>query len=91
MAKKAAVKRDPAPKQPAITPRQREIFEYLREVIVARLWGQRTLAEIAELTETSVSTVHRRYYAALASVRARLTTWIPIRDHTTPNQTIRNE
>ncbi|MFO1040804.1 MAG: transcriptional repressor LexA [Planctomycetaceae bacterium] len=47
MAKKAAAKNDPAPKQPAITPRQREIFEYLREVIVARGYGP-TVREIAQ-------------------------------------------
>lgn len=43
-----------------------------REVIVARLWSGLTFAEIAELTETSTSTAHRRYAEGLASLRARL-------------------
>jgi RNA polymerase sigma factor (sigma-70 family) len=43
-----------------------------RETIVARLWGGRTLQEIAELTGTSTSTVHRRYQAGLSAMRERL-------------------
>lgn len=47
MAKKAVAKPRPNPKQPAITARQREIFEYLREMIVARGYGP-TVREIAQ-------------------------------------------
>lgn len=47
MAKKGVASSRTAPKQPAITPRQREIFEFLREMIVARGYGP-TVREIAE-------------------------------------------
>lgn len=47
MAKKAAAKPRALHQQPAITPRQREIFEYLREKIVARGYGP-TVREIAQ-------------------------------------------
>jgi RNA polymerase sigma-70 factor (ECF subfamily) len=43
-----------------------------REVIVARLWGNLTFDEIAQLTGLSKATAHRRYEAALAALRARL-------------------
>ena len=43
-----------------------------RETIVARLWGGRTLQEIADLTGTSTSTVHRWYQAGLSALRERL-------------------
>ncbi len=41
----------------------------LREIISARLWGELTLAEIAELTELSISTVFRRYELGLHQLR----------------------
>ncbi len=44
----------------------------LREVIVARLWGGLSLEEVAELTNSSTSTVHRRCQAGLAALRERL-------------------
>jgi len=43
-----------------------------REVIVARLWSGMTFDEIAELTGSSSSTVHRRYAEGLASLREKL-------------------
>ena len=43
-----------------------------REVIVARLWGGLSLEQIAELTGSSTSTVHRRYQTGLAALRERL-------------------
>ena len=43
-----------------------------REVIVARLWGGRTLEEIAALAGCSVSTAHRRYEAGIRALRERL-------------------
>ena len=43
-----------------------------REVVVARLWGGMTFAEIGELLGLSDSTVHRRYQEALAALRERL-------------------
>jgi len=42
-----------------------------RETIVARLWGGLSLEEIAELTGSSTSTVHRRYHSGLAALRER--------------------
>jgi RNA polymerase sigma factor (sigma-70 family) len=47
-----------------------------REVIVARLWGGRTLEQIAATAGCSVSTAHRRYEAGIAALRERLgVTW----------------
>ena len=43
-----------------------------RETIVARLWGGRSLDEIATLTGASTSTVHRWYHAGLSALRERL-------------------
>ena len=43
-----------------------------RETIVARLWSDLTFEEIAELTETSTSTAHRRYVEGLANLRERM-------------------
>jgi RNA polymerase sigma factor (sigma-70 family) len=43
-----------------------------REVIVARLWGGLSLAEIAGLTGSSVSTTHRWYQQGIAALRERL-------------------
>ncbi|MCC6127027.1 MAG: RNA polymerase sigma factor [Pirellulales bacterium] len=43
-----------------------------RETLVARLWGGLTFEEIAELTGSSTSTVHRRYQAGLSALRERL-------------------
>lgn len=46
--------------------------EAQREVVVARLWGGLTFAEIGRLIGTNDSTAHRRYEAALAELRKRL-------------------
>jgi RNA polymerase sigma-70 factor (ECF subfamily) len=40
-----------------------------REVIVLRLWSGLTLAEIADVMNVGVSTVHARYSAAVESLR----------------------
>ena len=40
-----------------------------REVIVLRIWGERSFEEIAELIGKSTSTAHRRFEAALQSLR----------------------
>jgi repressor LexA len=47
MAKKGIAKSETRPPQPAITARQREIFEYLREKIIARGYGP-TVREIGQ-------------------------------------------
>lgn len=53
-----------------------EIEGNLREVVVARVWGNLNFEAIAELAGTSVSTAHRRYEAGLQALRNRLgITW----------------
>jgi RNA polymerase sigma-70 factor (ECF subfamily) len=44
----------------------------LREVLVARLWGQLSLEEVAKLCGISTATAFRRYAAALQCLRAKL-------------------
>ncbi|WP_254508762.1 RNA polymerase sigma factor [Anatilimnocola floriformis] len=44
----------------------------LREVVVARVWGNLGFEEIAELIGTSLSTAHRRYEAGLQALRTQL-------------------
>jgi len=48
-----------------------------RETIVARLWSGLTFTEIAQLTETSTSTAHRRYVEGLTALKERLVTPCP--------------
>jgi RNA polymerase sigma-70 factor (ECF subfamily) len=43
-----------------------------REVITLHLWGGLTFAEIAEVVDSSASTVHRWYLAGLNQLRERL-------------------
>lgn len=43
-----------------------------RETIVARLWGGLSYQQIAELTGSSTSSVHRRYQAGLSALRERI-------------------
>ena len=40
-----------------------------REIVVLRIWGDLAFAEIAEVTQLSISTVHDRYKAALGELR----------------------
>ncbi len=44
----------------------------LREVVVAHFWGGLTFAEIGKLTHTSRSTAHRRFEAAILTLRERM-------------------
>ena len=44
----------------------------LREVLVARIWGDLTFEEIGRVTGCRSSTAHRRYTAALEALRERL-------------------
>ncbi len=47
-----------------------------RETIVARLWGGLSFEEIARLTGSSTSSVHRWYHQGLAALREKLgATW----------------
>jgi RNA polymerase sigma-70 factor (ECF subfamily) len=43
-----------------------------REIVVMRIWGELGFAQIAEILQISVSTVHTRYTAALAQMRIEL-------------------
>jgi RNA polymerase sigma factor (sigma-70 family) len=43
-----------------------------RETIVLRIWSKLSFEEIAELTNTSKSTAHRRFETGLAAMRARM-------------------
>lgn len=43
-----------------------------RETIVARLWGGLSFREIAELTESSDSTCHRRYQDGINALKKKL-------------------
>jgi DNA-directed RNA polymerase specialized sigma24 family protein len=47
----------------------RELPAEFREVVVLRIWGELGLAQIAEITQTSVSTVHKRYNDAIDRLR----------------------
>lgn len=43
-----------------------------REAIVAKIWGELSFEEIAELLETSRSTAHRRYTEGIETLRKKL-------------------
>lgn len=49
-----------------------QLDDALREVVVARIWGQLTLEEIGVLCGTSTATASRRYRDALEQIRRRL-------------------
>lgn len=44
-----------------------------REIVIAKVWGDRTFAEISEITEMSLSSVHRRYHQAIKLLQHELT------------------
>jgi RNA polymerase sigma factor (sigma-70 family) len=44
----------------------------LREVLVARVWGQLSLEEVGRLCGVSTATAHRRYQSALETLRSQL-------------------
>lgn len=43
-----------------------------REILIARVWGDLSFAQISMLVERPLSTVHRRYTAALIELQQRL-------------------
>jgi RNA polymerase sigma-70 factor (ECF subfamily) len=49
-----------------------ELSPNLREVVVLRIWSQLTFDEIAELTATPKTSVHRLYHEALEELRQKL-------------------
>ncbi len=50
-----------------------QLDEVSRELVVLKIWGGQTFAEIAEITGRSTSTLHRDYVAAIERLR---TLWI---------------
>ncbi|MBP7050059.1 MAG: RNA polymerase sigma factor [Phycisphaerae bacterium] len=56
--------------------RAQEILETLpepqREVVLLRIWGQLSLAQIVGIVGGSTSTIHSRYKAALAAIKERM-------------------
>jgi RNA polymerase sigma-70 factor (ECF subfamily) len=50
-----------------------------REIVVLRIWSGLSFAQIAEVTRSSISTVHDRYAAALKQIRRELETPCPTR------------
>jgi len=44
----------------------------IREIVIAKIWGELTLTQIAGITGLSVSTVHRRIESGLTQLRERL-------------------
>ena len=47
----------------------RKLPEQSREIVVARIWGGLSFEQIAELTNLSSSSAHRRYRASLAELK----------------------
>jgi RNA polymerase sigma-70 factor (ECF subfamily) len=50
----------------------RQLAPDLRQVVVLRIWGELGFAEIADIMQLSVSTVHGRYASALSQLRIAL-------------------
>ena len=48
-----------------------ELPDELRECVVARLWGELSFEQMAELMGCSISTAYRRYEAGLSALRER--------------------
>ena len=49
-----------------------DLDDELREVLVARVWGQMSLEEIGKLCSISTATAYRRYEAAIETLRSKL-------------------
>ena len=49
-----------------------ELSDDLREVLIARIWGQLSLEEVAGLCGISTATAFRRYQSALEQLRSKL-------------------
>jgi RNA polymerase sigma-70 factor (ECF subfamily) len=45
-----------------------------REIVVARVWGELSFVQIADLVDRSISSVHRRYQRALAELGRMMNT-----------------
>ncbi|MFN8765441.1 MAG: RNA polymerase sigma factor [Pirellulaceae bacterium] len=64
---------------PSVDPRLQEVQEAverlepeLKEVVIARTWGDLTLSETAEVLGISTTTAHRRYQDALSQLKTLL-------------------
>lgn len=64
---------------PTVDPRLQEVQEAverlepeLKEVVIARTWGDLTLSETAEVLGISTTTAHRRYQDALSQLKTLL-------------------
>ena len=68
-----------------VTNALQQLPDQQREVIVARLWGSLTFQQIADLTESSASSVHRRWLAGLSQLRERLNPSCPETNENTKN------
>ncbi len=55
-----------------LAPMLAELPPLEREIIVARIWGELTFEQIAELVQRSSSAVHRRYQRALTLLGAMM-------------------
>lgn len=64
-----------------------------REIVVARIWGELSFAEIAELVEISCSATHRRYRRALALLEEMMNQQLRASDSPPPSlpETTRKE
>jgi len=49
-----------------------ELDDHLREVLVARIWGQLSLEKVGEMCGVSTTTAFRRYEDALRALRSKL-------------------
>lgn len=78
--RKAAVERDRWFDRDPTTTMQTEELESLlteleplaREIVIARIWGEMSFEQIAELVEYPLSTVHRRYHQTLKLLEQKL-------------------
>lgn len=43
-----------------------------REIVILRIWGEQTFAQIADVLQLPLSTVHRRYQSALETLESSL-------------------
>ena len=51
-----------------------ELPDLEREIVIARIWGELAFAQIAELVQQPLSSVHRRYQQALTELGRKMNT-----------------
>ena len=57
-----------------VEPMLRQLPPLEREIVVARIWGELSFGQIANLVDRSTSSVHRRYQRALAQLERMMNT-----------------